>query len=46
MAAGRTLDQIKAELRMPEYENLVGAKERIPNNIEAAHRAIQAGYRP
>lgn len=46
MAAGRTLDQIKQELRMPEYENLVGAKERIPNNIEAAHRAIQGGYKP
>ena len=46
MTQGRTLDQIKAEIRMPEYEDLVGATERIPNNVEAAHRAIQAGYRP
>jgi cyclase len=46
MAEGKTTAQITQELRMPEYENLVGAKERIPNNIEAAVRAIQGGYRP
>jgi cyclase len=45
-AKGRTLDQIKQEISISEYEGLVGAEERIPNNIEAAYRAIQAGYRP
>ena len=44
MNEGRTLDQIKVELKMPEYENLAGAKERIPNTAEAAYRAIKAGY--
>jgi cyclase len=44
MSEGKTLDQIKAELRMPEYENLAGAKERIPNTAEAAYRAIKGGY--
>jgi cyclase len=44
MNEGKTLDQIKAELRMPEYENLAGAKERIPNTAEAAYRAIKGGY--
>ena len=46
MAKGRTLDQIKQEVRLPEYENLALAKERMPNNVEAAYRAIQSGYRP
>jgi hypothetical protein len=36
--------QIKAELRMPEYENLAGAKEQIPITAEAAYRAIKGGY--
>jgi cyclase len=44
MNQGKTLDQIKAELRMPEYENFAGAKERIPNTAEAAYRAIKGGY--
>jgi hypothetical protein len=44
--SGKTLDQIQQELRMPEYENVAGEKERIGNNIEAAYRTIQGGYRP
>ena len=36
---GKSLEQIKQELKMPEYENWVG-KDRYPNNIEAAHRAV------
>ena len=44
MDEGKTLDQIKAELRMPEYENLNMAKERIPGTAEAAYRAIKGGY--
>ena len=41
---GKSLDQIKAEIRMPEYENLEGAKERLPNNIEAAYRTLKSGH--
>ena len=44
MNEGKTLDQIKAETAMPEYENLAGAKERIPNTAEAAYRTIKGGY--
>jgi cyclase len=39
-AAGRTLEQVKAELRMPEYDDWVG-KERFPTNIDAAWRAVK-----
>ncbi len=39
---GKSLDQIKQELRLPEYDNWI-AKERIPSNIEAAYRAVKAG---
>jgi cyclase len=39
---GRTLQQIKAELKMPEYDSWVG-KDRFPNNIEAAYRAVKGG---
>ena len=34
------IDQIKEELKMPEYDDW-GRKERFPNNIEAAYRAIK-----
>ena len=44
MDEGKTLDQIKTALRMPEYEKLALAKERLPNNAEAAYRAIKGGY--
>lgn len=46
MKQGKSLEQITAELKMPEYENLQSAKERLPNNIEAAYRALKAGYVP
>ena len=46
MAEGKSLEQIKQEIKMPEYENLEAAKERIPNTVEAAYRAIQGGFRP
>ena len=39
---GKTLDQIKQELKLPEYDDWA-AKERIPTNIEAAYRAVKAG---
>jgi cyclase len=39
-SAGRTLEQIKAELRMPEYDDWA-AKERFPTNVDAAWRAVK-----
>ena len=36
---GRSLDQIKQELRMPEYKDW-SYQERMPSNIEAAYRAV------
>ena len=38
--AGKSLDQIKAELKMPEYAGYA-AQERMPSNIEAAYRAVR-----
>ena len=37
---GRTLDQIKAELKMPEFDDWTG-KERFPSNVDAAWRAVK-----
>jgi len=37
---GRSLDEIKKELKMPEYDDWQG-KDRFPNNIEAAYRAVK-----
>ena len=39
---GKSLEQIKKELRMPEYDDWTG-KERFPNNVEAAYRAVKGG---
>ena len=38
--AGKTLDQIKAELKMPESASWT-AQDRMPTNIEAAYRAVK-----
>jgi len=38
--AGKSLDQIKQELRMPEYAEWA-YQERMPTNIEAAYRAVR-----
>ncbi|MGH7774310.1 MAG: MBL fold metallo-hydrolase [Candidatus Binatia bacterium] len=38
--AGKSLDEIKKDLRMPEYEDWT-AKERFPTNVEAAYRAVK-----
>jgi cyclase len=40
--AGKTLDQVKQELRMPEYADW-SYQERMPSNIEAAYRAAARG---
>jgi cyclase len=37
--AGRTLEQVKQELRMPEYTDW-SYQERMPSNVEAAYRAV------
>lgn len=37
--AGKSLDEIKKDLRMPETEGWEG-RDRFPNNIEAAYRAV------
>jgi cyclase len=37
---GKSLDDIKKELKMPEYADWEG-KDRFPNNIEAAYRAVK-----
>jgi cyclase len=39
---GKSLDQIKKEVRMPEYEHWA-AQERFPTNVEAAYRAVKGG---
>ena len=36
---GKSLDQIKQDLRMPEYEGWA-YQERMPSNVEAAYRAV------
>jgi glyoxylase-like metal-dependent hydrolase (beta-lactamase superfamily II) len=38
---GKSLDEIKASLRLPEYQSWSGGKERLDTNIEAAYRAIK-----
>ena len=37
---GKSVDDIKKELKMPEYGDWEG-KDRFPNNIEAAYRAVK-----
>lgn len=42
---GKSVEQITRELRMPEYEHLLH-KERIPENVEGAYRAVRAMSAP
>jgi cyclase len=37
---GKSLDDIKKELKMPEYEHWA-TKERFPTNVEAAYKAVK-----
>jgi cyclase len=37
--AGKTLDQVKQDLRMPEYADW-SYQERMPSNVEAAYRVV------
>jgi cyclase len=38
---GKSLDEIKKEVKMPEYASF-GSQERMPTNIEAAYKAVVA----
>jgi cyclase len=37
---GKSLDEIKKEVKMPEYDHWA-TKERFPTNVEAAYKAVQ-----
>lgn len=41
MAQGKSLDDIKKDLRLPEYQSWSGGKPRLDTNIEAAYRALK-----
>jgi cyclase len=41
VAAGKSLDEIKKELRMPEYASWA-SQDRMPTNIDAAYRMVTA----
>jgi cyclase len=41
VAAGKSLDEIKKELRMPEYADWA-SQDRMPTNIDAAYRMVTA----
>jgi len=38
---GKSLDEIKKELRMPEYDSWA-SKDRMPSNIEAAYKVVKS----
>ena len=39
MKAGKSLDDIKKEVKMPEYASW-GSQDRMPTNVEAAYKAL------
>lgn len=39
---GKSLDEIKKELKMPEYDHWA-TKERFPTNVEAAYKVVKGG---
>jgi cyclase len=41
MAQGKSLEEIKKDLRLPEYQSWSGGKERLGTNIEAVYRALK-----
>jgi cyclase len=43
---GKSLDEIKASLRLPEYAHWSGGKSRLDTNIAAAYRAIKKQTAP
>jgi len=38
--AGKSLDEIKKELKMPEYDKWA-SQERFPTNVEAAYKVVK-----
>jgi hypothetical protein len=40
--AGKSLDEIKKEVKMPEYASW-HSQDRMPTNIEAAYRMVTTG---
>ena len=41
MKEGKSLDDIKKEVKMPEYASW-GSQDRFPTNVDAAYRALAA----
>ena len=39
MKEGKSLDEIKKEVKMPEYANWA-SQERFPGNVEAAYKMV------
>ncbi|MCE3243068.1 MAG: hypothetical protein K0Q83_3575, partial [Deltaproteobacteria bacterium] len=39
---GKSLDEIKKQLKMPEYDHWA-TKERFPTNVEAAYKVVKGG---
>jgi len=39
---GKSLDEIKREVKMPEYDHWA-TKERFPTNVEAAYKVVKGG---
>ena len=37
---GKSLDEIKREIKMPEYDHWA-TKERFPTNVEAAYKVVK-----
>lgn len=41
VSQGKSLDEVKKELRLPEYQSWSGGKERLDTNVAAAFRALK-----
>jgi hypothetical protein len=39
---GKSLDEIKREVKMPEYDHWA-TKERFPSNVEAVYKVVKGG---
>jgi hypothetical protein len=39
---GKSLDEIKKEVKMPEYAHWA-SQERFPTNVEAAYKVVKGG---
>ena len=41
IAQGKSLDEIKKDPGLPEYQSWTGGKSRLDTNVEAAYRALK-----